>query len=62
MFKRSCFSRLTAVSAVACEGRRGGSSGWRGPVPRAVWGPPRFPGCYYEKRRHAWVEACVLPG
>jgi hypothetical protein len=28
--------------------------GWHGPVPRwAVWGPPRFPGCYYEKRWHA---------
>jgi hypothetical protein len=37
--------------------------GRRGPVPAwAVWGPPRFPGCYYEKRRHAWVEVCVLPG
>ncbi len=37
--------------------------GWRGRVPPwAVWGPPRFPGCYYEKRRHAWVEVCVAPG
>jgi curli biogenesis system outer membrane secretion channel CsgG len=36
---------------------------WRGPVPGwAVWGPPRLPGCYYEKRRHAWVEVCVHPG
>ena len=36
---------------------------WHGPVPAwAVWGPPRFPGCYYEKRRHAWVEVCVGPG
>jgi len=38
-------------------------AGWRGPVrPWAVWGPPRFPGCYYEKRRGAWIEVCVYPG
>jgi hypothetical protein len=37
-------------------------AGWRGPVrPWAVWGPPRFPGCYYEKRRGAWIEVCVYP-
>jgi hypothetical protein len=33
--------------------------GWRGVVPRwAVWGPPRLPGCFYEKRRRVWVEIC----
>jgi hypothetical protein len=34
--------------------------GWRGFVPRfAIWGPPRLPGCFYEKRRRGWVEVCV---
>jgi hypothetical protein len=33
---------------------------WRGFVPRfAIWGPPRLPGCFYEKRRRVWVEVCV---
>ena len=33
--------------------------GWRGVVPRwAVWGPPRLPGCFYEKRRRGWIEIC----
>jgi hypothetical protein len=31
----------------------------RGFVPRfAIWGPPRLPGCFYEKRRRVWVEIC----
>ena len=34
--------------------------GWRGVVPRwAIWGPPRLPGCFYERRRIGWVEVCV---
>jgi hypothetical protein len=33
--------------------------GWRGVVPRfAIWGPPRIPGCFYERRRGHWVEIC----
>jgi hypothetical protein len=35
--------------------------GWHGFVPRwAVWGPPRLPGCFYEKRPIGWVEVCPL--
>jgi hypothetical protein len=34
--------------------------GWRGHVPAwAVWGPPRLPGCYYQRRRHGWIEVCL---
>jgi hypothetical protein len=34
--------------------------GWRGRVPAwAMWGPPRLPSCYYERRRRGWVEVCV---
>ena len=33
--------------------------GWRGFVPRwVVWGPPRLPGCFYERRRRVWIEIC----
>jgi hypothetical protein len=53
----------TSVAWVCGRYRCHWEPGWRGSVPRwAVWGPPRFPGCYYEKRRHAWVEVCVHPG
>jgi hypothetical protein len=35
--------------------------GWRGVVPRwAVWGPPRLPGCFYERRSVGWVEVCPI--
>jgi hypothetical protein len=35
--------------------------GWRGFVPRwAIWGPPRLPGCFYERRRFRWVEICPI--
>jgi hypothetical protein len=34
--------------------------GWRlGLAPRfVVWGPPRLPGCFYEKRGRVWIEIC----
>jgi hypothetical protein len=53
----------TSVAWVCGPHRCHWRPGWHGPVPAwAVWGPPRFPSCYYEKRRHAWVEVCVAPG
>src|ERR1700710_442540 len=35
---------------------------WHGFVPRwaVVWGPPRLPGCFYERRPIGWVEVCPL--
>jgi hypothetical protein len=33
--------------------------GWHGVVPAfAIWGPPRLPGCVYERHHHHWVEIC----
>ena len=54
--RRNCDTDRMVCGPDRCVWR----SGWRSHVPAwAVWGPPRLPGCYYERQRHGWVEVCV---
>jgi hypothetical protein len=54
------FDGATEVAWVCGPRRCVWRPGWRvGLAPRLViWGPPRLPGCFYEKRGRVWIEVC----